>query len=150
MKAFKFSLQRILDVRILREEIKRKELAEAVSAELKECDTLHSLEDEGEIVKDRVRGRILSTLNPTEMMMYYNYAQQIDHTIGSQLRRIEEARTQVEEQRTLLLEAVKEKKAIEKLQERQWERYQSELNKEEQAFLDEIASTMPKRRKLMS
>ena len=47
----------------------------------------------------------------------------------------------LEEKRAIVVEAIKKRKSLEKLKEKQFESYKKEYNKEEEKILDEISST---------
>ena len=85
-------------------------------------------------------------MNPGEMTLQYEYVQMLRANIKRQEGKVQEAEANTGKQREVLLGASRDKKVLEKLRERKWDAYMRELSREEQGFLDEVASSMPRRK----
>jgi len=146
MKRFEFSLQKVMEVRQTEEKALQRHLADArhnlhvVQEELNAL--LARLEQQLER-KQKMNG---GTMNSARYMLLQNYIQCLQEDIDASNERIMELEKKVEEARLMLLEKTKEKKAIEKLRDNQFEEYRREAKKEEQVFLDEITAQNGKTR----
>jgi len=73
MKAFRFPLQRVLDVKKIREDICKKDLAQALKTEESEWKILYALQKEQSDLKDTIREKAKKIINPAEMAIYHRY-----------------------------------------------------------------------------
>jgi len=140
-KRFVFRLQAVLNHRQRIEEIKRRGFIQANLRRLQEkkrldyfyrakdlgLESLHRLERPGVIDLDQVR-------------FYYDYQFGLGCNIERQSRRLKEAAEAVERAKQELIQASKDKKVLENLKEKHFHEYLLDLDRQEQKFLDDIAT----------
>lgn len=146
MKAFRFSLQRVLDARKHKEDLRKRQLAAAKQEELEERERLSFLEQQSQELRSELGCHVGRVVRASEMAMYYSYSQQLDRVIAQQQQAVTQAAQKVHEKREELLASAKEKKALEKLKEKMKDRHAVEIGREEQAQLDEAAARLYARR----
>jgi len=78
-------------------------------------------------------------LDPQEMIEHQRYLHLLRRRIGEQRKRVEQKMQEYRTARLLLLERAKERKVVEKLQERIVEARRTEQSKQEQSLADEVA-----------
>ncbi len=134
MKKFKFSLEKVLSLRKSEEKQAQIELGKAQSvvndlnAQLKY------------IASERIKSNE-SRSNSSDLsflMSIENYIEGLDYKKEILLEELAKAQIILEEKRTIVIEAIKKRKSLEKLKEKQFEAYKKEYNREEEKILDEI------------
>jgi len=140
-KSFQFPLQKVLDVREIREDQKTVELKKAQITLQKEQQTLDYLNNRKDQILqnhsiEKSDGRLLNSLKLHQSM---DYIFQIDSEIGAQKKVIHTQEKQVEKNHTELLHAVKDKKIVEKLKEKQMTDYTKKNRKKERVKENEVA-----------
>ena len=140
MKRFKFSLQTVLDTRALKEEKLKKELGKlkAQQAEVKERLAL-LLSTRSEMQAWMAKKRKSSSLDRLIEQAYLDRSRADEMSKEKLLASIKDFDSLIEFKRLELVAASKEKKAVEKLEEKQHKAYLLDVAREEQAFLDELA-----------
>lgn len=140
MKKFKFSLEKVLDVKKSEEKILQKELV-VLQRELYDKEN-ESKKIRRKINKEFKRKEKLNrkVTNSSKIMMIHKYIQNLQMEFDRTQETISQLIIKVENARQRLLEKVKEKKSIEKLKELKYEKYKKQQKKTEQEFLDEISS----------
>lgn len=137
MKKFRFKLATLLKVR----EEEEKEAQRALMAVQKELDEIQNaiqqLVEERRGVGGKHPGK--SSYYADEMTLYFGYLEQLAQKIAALQDEAMRVENVVEQKKALLREAVKERKVLEKLKERQLEEWKEELRKVEGRFLDEMA-----------
>ena len=131
MKKFEFRLQRLLDIRAAKEKEIQNELAGLVSlqnAERAKQDDLRAKMKElgGQLREQWQKGSFNSTATST----YWDFQSKALKSIKAADLRIASLEPAVNEVRSRLIEASREKKVVEKLKERKFEEYNYELNRE--------------------
>lgn len=142
MKLFRFPLQRVLDARRHKEDMRKKELAAAKQAELEEQERLLLLQEHNSEVRNFLGCHVGRVIKASEMSLYYAYSRQLEHHIALQEKSVAQAAATVAEKREALLASSKDRKALEKLKERMRDRHMLETGREEQANLDEAAARL--------
>ncbi len=142
MKAFRFSLQRVLDARRHKEDVRKRQLAAAKQAELEAQERLRQLQEHNHEVQSALGCHVGRVVKASEMSLYYAYSRQLEERVAQQEKTVAQAAAAVAEKRAELMASTKEKKALEKLKERMKERHQLEAGREEQAQLDEAAARL--------
>ena len=138
---YQFSLEPVLQHRITIEERVQKELADIQQQELKIRRREEHLEQRRQRLFDDIRRRQETGLTISEGLTYADFSAALHleiELLKVQLRQLEK---KVHDKRQELLEAVKNRKILDKLKERQQRNYQAMLQKKEQNFLDEMATT---------
>lgn len=139
-KAFKFRLQRLLDVRIMKEKAAQQELLARkakLAAEIQKLEQLKQHEAE-----------VIQMMIPTpgerfdveERMMLERYLKTVQNDQERQQANIQSAEQSVREQEAILRQAGIDVKVLEKLKEKQHEEFKTEVLREESYFLDDLAS----------
>ena len=149
MKKFVFKLETVLDMRKRKEEDVQIKLGIAISE-------LHKMQMNLEETR-RKKGAYQSEIEllksniqqMDDLLMYQNYVDSVEKLIDRMKLEIREMEKNVEEIRLLLGQAARERKMIEKMKEREYEKYQKEQRAQEINFLDEIG-VLREARKIMS
>lgn len=139
--AFRFKLESVLKVRCLQEEQCRKNLADALL--LYEQENLHLgklLELQNKAEQDVVAQQ-KEPLSAHEALLYHQYVQKIAARAVEQKSKVIEADALCNLKRQQLLEAVKRRKALETLKNKELKNYNLELKRREEKFINEIAIT---------
>jgi flagellar FliJ protein len=147
-KRFKYDLDTVLKVRGIREKKEQEKFAE------KRRDYLLEKEREDEIERDKrkkeeeLRGvfRKGPISNFEKVMRRRSHLDVLKDNLDDQVEKVIEANRLLEEQRSKLIEAVKDKKIMEKHREKKLDQYNKLMNDLESKFMDEIATQRFKRR----
>ena len=140
MKQFQFRLQKVMETTRTREELKKRELAEAF-ARLTENESLlermlaqleEQIDNFGSCWKD---GRMMVA----DLLNFSGYAENLIREIQLQESRIEELAEQVRVHREMLLEITRDKKVLEKLKDKRYAEFKKKLRVLEQKFMDELS-----------
>lgn len=138
MKKFTFRLETLLKVRIMQEEEAQIKLSQATKSyfiEKEKEDTL-LLARENTINEFRMKQHEVLTV---EILKNYHYfIDKIKEELFLQVKRTQAAAEYRRDCLKKLEEAVKNRKLVEKLKEKQWLEYQEQILREEQVLLDEI------------
>lgn len=138
MRRFEFSLQKVLDYRQRREEQALRAFAEAQAQLAHEQALLESLQHEREACLHRSQRR--HRLKVQMLTVEQTYLSALEERIEEQRERVAQAQRLLEERRAALLEAQRERKALERLREKQYEQWRQEMLRVEQNALDELAT----------
>lgn len=143
MIRFQFRLQRVLELRKRKEEEKERELAH-LKTMLREAEAfLEELRDETVKVSDQMgslNNNPDQSLDMQELLRYYDYLEQLRHTILDQIDAIKTIIVNIERKRDELIEASKGRKIIEKLKDRQYEKFREFVDQWENKFIDEMGT----------
>lgn len=147
MKAFKFRLQTVLDMRARDEEARGRELAEAIGeleaerAKLVELRILeaNALAEYHELQK---QGR----LDVQAIQWFQTYSMGLTVSIREQLQRISMAEGHVDQRRAVLIEAARAKQVLDQLKDQAKKDHQKAEDMAESKQLDEIATLRHGRR----
>lgn len=139
MHSHGFQLQQVLNYRKEIEKVRTLEFATA----RRELESAEELLDRHEAEADRARveynNKQAAGINAGELQMYSDFFQR--KTVDIQLQRIEvDTRgREMTERREVLLDAAKDKKALELLKEKQMAAFRREMAEKERAFLEELS-----------
>jgi flagellar FliJ protein len=138
-KAFTFRLERLLEVRRLREEIARRDWAVA-QRELREQKrrVLELLveEDQGRNAARLIKVKVL---NLDQIRLHESYLSGLERRIQDARARFQELLKGEAEKRRLTVEARKRVRVLERFREKKRQAYLYEVGRQEQKFLDEVA-----------
>ncbi len=143
MKKFRFSLQRVLDVKVLLEEQQQQALAaawavsESLASQLEETRSLRAA---------AVREDGAAAAEPWLRELSWRRRERLLGRERQLADELSEARRQEDAERELLVARHKERRVLERLAEKQRLEYDAELARKEQAVLDEAASVRRQRR----
>ena len=138
MKRFQFRLQRVLDIKNVQEEQRKRELGEAYGLLATEQEQLQDIRK----ALNRAQQYALQRMPRTsyELLLYdYYITQQLVRT-ELQQKTIDQVQRVVNLRREKLMTAYKDRKILDRLKERYTEQYRHEADREEQALMDEISS----------
>jgi flagellar FliJ protein len=148
MKKFRFRLQKVLDVRRIRERQEQERLQQAIRRRMEEEKRLGLLEkEEKEILQIMSKGR----QSPFEIWNFTadtRYRVRVGEAKVSQAGRIQHATQQEEVRRQDLTQARRQTRVLEKLRELRHADWKLEVSRQEDKLLDEIATHRRKVRKL--
>lgn len=137
--AYKFSYQRILDVRQIQEDQKSSEVASAQNELNNELDELSKLEEKKfSVLNDEEH----LTDNTLELMRQNSYVNQVNENIEKQRVRIKKKEKNLNSKQDELLEASKSRKIMDKLKKSDLEKYNIDQNRKEQNQIDEIGANI--------
>ena len=141
-KAFKFRLETLLEVRRLREDLARRDLAVARGKVLEQNRKLQALLSEEEEGKKELRALKQREIDLVRLRLLEGYLNSLERGLRRGFQVLEELVRDEAEKRRALAEAVKGVRVLERLEERQRRAYLYELDRQEQKFLDEVAQNM--------
>lgn len=137
--AYKFSYQKILDVRQIQEDQKSSEVASAQNELEKEKDELSKLEDEkSSTLKDNGN----DSQSSLDLMRKNSFMNRVNDNIDKQKLKIEEKEETLSNKKNELLEASKSRKIMDKLKESDLKKYNIEESRKEQNQIDEIGANI--------
>lgn len=147
MRGFRFRLQTVLDIRQREEDVRSRELAEALGILEAERAKLHELRvREADALAEYHRLQKVGQLDVMAIQWFQTYSVGLSVSINEQIRRITEAEGQVDQRRAMLLEAARAKQVLDQLKEQAREAYLKEADRKEAHQLDEIATLRHTRR----
>ena len=138
MAKFVFKLQKVLDVKTHKEEAIRNELQVLNYRIHHEDARLKNMKEEFEKTLNEFKDVQEQRLFIEELRYYQVYFAKIKIDIQNQLQKIEDLKQELETVRNRYIEASKEKKILEKLKDRDFDRFKDMMEKVEQGILDEI------------
>lgn len=136
MKKFRFALEPVLDQRRRIEEAKQQILAQKLLELQKAEDELRELHGQYAKNSDALRDGH-QHFSTEDLRLYYAHLEYLDRAITTQHAIIAQRKSAVERARLELLEAAKERKAIEKLKERKHAEWVANAARVEQNDLDD-------------
>lgn len=137
--SFNFRLEALRQYRNFQEDAVQRELAEAQRHRDQEIDRLQSLLDKRTRAEESLRREQEKSTNGPHMALYDSYLNRLATEIADQRIRISQAEAQCSLKMQELLEAMQNRKTIDKLKEKDLQAYIENLNQHEQKFLNEIA-----------
>jgi len=146
MAKFNFRLEPVVSLKKQKENERKAALARAKDELAERQRKLINLcEHRDECEKALVNELLAGSVDISRKVIFYAYLERLADEIAQQREQVTDAKRDVEEKRNLLLESSREKKTLEKLRERMWERYLKETRRLEQAMLDEVGGQMHSR-----
>lgn len=136
MSNYKFSLQSVLEWRNDQEEAAKMELGQAQDRLAKENQLLNQLLHES----IRLKERLIQTTKIDQMRQQDLYRALLDDKIVKQKLALEQAQNELQLANENLLKAHQNRKVMEKLDEKEFERHKEEVKNEEQKQIDEFST----------
>ena len=137
---FKFRFETLLVARRHAEEYLQKELADA----RRDLSAAQALLREKKSVRRQClqeqRRRQRQSFRGPDMLLFQAYLQRLELDIDSQQKLVTSAERRTQQKRQALVEAVKKRKMLERLKERDRDKHLKTLAERERKFLDEVAS----------
>ena len=134
-----FKLESVLQHRKHIEEKYQRELAETLHALEVENETLARLKLSRDQIKSNLEQRLTEDINAAEMLHFNKYLDRLSFDISIQKKRVVEAEEKLEQKRLELTEAVKRRKIMDKLKDKDLATEFERIQKTEQNFMNEIA-----------
>jgi flagellar protein FliJ len=146
-KKFKYDLTAVLKVREIREKKEQEKFAEKNRAFLEEKLREEKIAAEKKGKEEELRGvfRTGPISNFQKVLQRRAHLDVLKDDLAEQVEKVMEASKLLEEQRAKLIEAVKDKKIMEKHKERKLDEYNKLMQGLETKFMDEIATQRFKR-----
>ena len=132
MKAYKFSMEKVLELRSNKEKTSMEYFASMQRDLMKQKSKLMELRRE----EDSIKLKLHQCKNIVELRQLYLCKEWLEKRIQAQLKRIEESNQNLEKARQELISAQKDRKIIEKLKEKDFEAYQENEKAIEQKDLE--------------
>ena len=139
MAGFKFRLETILQHRRRIEEDCQRKLAAALAELAKEKRGLAGSEASRDRDREEFQQKLKSNMTASEMLLYQRYFDQLAFDIADQKRKVAAAAQLLEKRRTELVAALKKRKVLDKLKEKQMTAAVKKKLKQEQDFMNEMA-----------
>lgn len=140
MKKFRFKLQTVLDQRQAKEDQRLAELGELRQEEAREMERLVELHQRLQDAFASIELALQQNASPEDIARRQDYAEVTVEDIKLQELIIEGVRNRVEVKRVELVDAMKDRKVLETLRDKQEHEYIAAFEKAEQDMLDEMAS----------
>jgi flagellar FliJ protein len=137
---FHFRFEALLSARRHTEEIFQKELSEARRALSAEQAVLREKTHARRQCLQAQRRQQGQCFRGSDMLLYTVYLQRLERDIAIQQKRVSAAERQAGQKRQALVEAMKKRKILEKLKEKDQEIHLRSLSERERKFLDEVAA----------
>jgi flagellar FliJ protein len=145
MKRFRFDLEQLLRLKRWREEEAKKALAAEVAALEALRAKLMELQGDLEGAWRNAPGNVGDTVDAQGRLHLLGYARHMGQLIEGQQGEIAAQSRRLKEKSDLLMKAMQERKALEKLKERRHSEWRKERNKLEYANMDEAAAALLRR-----
>ena len=147
MKKHIFRLQKVLKAKKIKQDVEQRKLMSEQQNLQKEQESLDRLAlIESQMLKDLKKQRLKRTKGH-EIRNYHLYQYQVRKYVEQQEHEVDAAHTKVEQQREVLIDAVKDTKMLDKLKEKDYQSYIKQVNNREQKQMDEMSQLQPMRRK---
>ncbi len=137
MKKFSFGLQKVLNLREFQENQAKEELGRVISIANKLQNELET------IAMERVQTRRSSgtVFNANEFLAIENYVNRLDLRKDEVIEELAQTELIIEEKRKIFSEAMKNRKVISKLREKQLKDWKKAYQKEEELFIDDVVNS---------
>jgi len=137
---YRFKLEALLTHRRHQEEACQKALAQVQRQLTAEQLKLRRKKEEKRENLRRLQRIQQKNTNVSAIILHVNYISQLTKNIDDQNLCVREVTKKVNQKRNELIAAMKRRKTLEKLKERQWQAYEKKMLLNERKFMDEIAS----------
>ena len=140
MARFRFNMQNYLSLKEKLEDQKKMEYGLASAKVEEEKQKKLEIEAHKAAVAEDFRKEKATTFDPVIFQMYNRYIDDLSEKIVVQAEVVIQAEKAAEEKRLELIEAMKERKMLDRLKEKAFEEYVTEEKKAEQKVIDELVS----------
>jgi flagellar FliJ protein len=141
MAGFNFRLETVLQHRRRIEEDCQRKLAAALADLAEEKRGLARIEATRDRYREELQQKLKSHMTASEMLLFQRYFDQLACGIADQKKKVAAAAQLFEKRRTELVAALKKRKVLDKLKERQMTVAAQKGLKQEQDFMNEMAVT---------
>ncbi len=136
---YQFSLEALLSHRKTIEESLQKELADLQRLRQEKINKRANFEKKREKIMIELEEKNGTGITAGYNIVYHNFIQRLNAGIDQQNQGLFEIGKEIENKRINLLDAAKNRKALEKLKEKRLQAYIRKLSHKEQLFMDEVA-----------
>ena len=147
MARFDFKFQHILNIKKHKENLLQEGLSQLKRSFQHEESVLWRIEDKTKECLFKLKELQAGIISIQEIMDYHNFLTSLSEDIIAQKNKLESLSIEIDDAISKLVHASQERKIFEKLRERKWDEFRLEANKEEQEFMDEVASNSHERKK---
>ena len=140
MPKFQFRLQKYLGVKEQIEEQKELEYAKAIRILEEEKQKLAEFCKRKDEAVEKLRAAVSKSISPFEIRRYNNNIERLNHQIKVQIERVAAAEAFAEKKREELVQAMKERKALETVKDNAREEFIKENDRLERKQVDELVS----------
>ncbi len=137
---YKFSLKAVLNHRRFIEEKLQKELGQLEAILGNERKRLSDLIRARREISKELQEKQREIITISETLLHVRFIEQLLRREDLLKKKILNAEKEVEQKREDLIEAMKNRKVLEKLKEKGWETYKHNMMKKEQEFMNEMAA----------
>ena len=139
MKKFKFTLEKVLEIKEVEEKVIQKNLL-LIQHEIAETEKkILSLKEKISLERDKISSLSSQVIFTGDIMLHYKYIECLNmdvEILNDTLKSLKINEFTIKKQ---LVEKSKEKKALERLKEIKYEEFRKEYNKAQRLFIDEIS-----------
>jgi flagellar FliJ protein len=136
---FKFNLQPVLNHRQFIEDSLQKAFAHLKGLLAKEQDRLVHYERQQQYLTEELVQKQRQGTTSSALLLYINFLDQLKSDLAQQQQKVAALENQIALKREELLDAMKDRKSLERFKEKKITEHRDLVSKKEQAFLDEIA-----------
>jgi flagellar FliJ protein len=140
MPRFQFRLQKYLGVKEQIEDQKELEYAKAIRILEEEKQKLAEMRRRRDETVEELRTAVSRSISPFEIRRFNNTIERLKHQIKVQEDRVAAAEAYVEQKRQELVQAMKERKALEIVKDNEHEEFLKEEDRAERKQIDELVS----------
>jgi len=135
----KFKLESLLQHRKYIEEIFQCELADTLQALVEKRKSLERMKADRDRIQNDLHQKLKNGIDAAEMLHFHEYLNRLALDMTAQKARVAEAEKNLEQKRNELVEAVKNRKIMDKLKDKQLAAEVDRLQKNEQNFMNDVA-----------
>ena len=135
----KFKLESLLQHRKYIEEIFQCELADTLQALVEKRKSLGRMKADRDRIQNDLHQKLKNGIDAAEMLHFHEYLNSLALDMTAQKARVAEAEKNLEQKRKELVEAVKNRKIMDKLKDKQLAAEVDRLQKNEQNFMNDVA-----------
>ena len=136
---YKFALEPVLNHRKSLEEVGQRELAAVERLAANENKKLKSCIRRKKALTKELCRKQEKKISVSEIMLYMGFIEKLSGQIDRQRDRVRAIEKEADLKREGLIEAVKKRKSLEKLDEKGWRAHRKSVLKDEQDFMNEVA-----------
>lgn len=136
---YRFKLEALRRYRQFQEDELQRELAEVQKLKDGAMARLHEYEAQLEKTRKELYQQQSESVRSSLLAIFPRFLERMTESIADQQRTVASIEKQFEAKRQALMEAVKKRKTLEKLEEKEFNAYMADLSLEEQKFINEMA-----------
>lgn len=146
MAAFQFKFQTLLDYRTRVEEERQRELAQVLRMRMILHDQLRQMQQTIHQSKQALSESLTGRVNVEQISHFARYSGQVERKGHDLVLRLGQLEKRIEQARQRLLDATRQRKALELLRDRHREQWQAQQDRREAMVMDELATQQYLRR----